>query len=143
MIVVRVLGDVFSTGRTPETTYTPRVGDDPDAGTFDDQLRRKARRRNGGVMQHRLWRGNGSGIGRRGRLTEPVTAFVGTVATALIQLKPFDPESKGIVERANKFLETSFMPGRRFRSPEDFNTQLADWLPVANSRLSAGSAVAQ
>lgn len=50
MIVVRMLEDVFSTGKTPETTYTPRLGDDPDAGTFDDQLRSKARRRNGGVM---------------------------------------------------------------------------------------------
>ena len=40
-------------------------------------------------------------------------------------------ESKGIVERANRFLETSFMPGRTFRSPDDFNTQLADWLPIA------------
>jgi hypothetical protein len=64
-----------------------------------------------------------------------VTAFVGTVATTLIQLKPYDPESKGIVERANQFLETSFMPGRTFRSPDDFNIQLADWLPIANSRV--------
>lgn len=88
-----------------------------------------------GAIPHRLWWDNESGIGRRGRLTEPVTAFVGTVATTLIQLKPYDPESKGIVERANQFLETSFMPGRTFRSPEDFNTQLANWLPVANSRV--------
>lgn len=43
-----------------------------------------------GAIPHRLWRGNESGIGRRGRLTEPVTAFVGTVATTLIQLKPYD-----------------------------------------------------
>ncbi|WP_185993472.1 Mu transposase domain-containing protein [Rhodococcus sp. KBS0724] len=27
------------------------------------------------------------------------------------------------------------MPGRTFRSPEDFNTQLADWLPIANSQV--------
>jgi len=32
------------------------------------------------------------------------------------------------------FLETSFLPGRRFASPADFNTQLGDWLPVANAR---------
>lgn len=88
-----------------------------------------------GAIPHHLWWDNESGIGRRGRLTEPVTAFVGTVATTLIQLKPFDPESKGIVERANQFLETSFMPGRTFCSPDDFNTQLAEWLPIANSRV--------
>lgn len=87
-----------------------------------------------GEIPHRLWWDNESGIGRRGRLTEPVTSFVGTVATALIQLKPYDPESKCIVERANQYLETSFMPGRRFCSPDDFNTQLANWLPTANSR---------
>ncbi|WP_433202818.1 hypothetical protein ACQP1G_12950 [Nocardia sp. CA-107356] len=50
MMVVRLLEDVFSTGKTPEATYTPRFGQDPEAGTFDDQLRNKARRRSGGVM---------------------------------------------------------------------------------------------
>jgi hypothetical protein len=45
-----------------------------------------------------------------------------------------DPEFKGVVERANQYLETSFLPGRVFASPEDFNAQLAEWLPRANSR---------
>lgn len=40
-----------------------------------------------------------------------------------------------MTERNNGFLETSFLPGRQFVSPTDFNTQLADWLPVANSRI--------
>jgi hypothetical protein len=40
-----------------------------------------------------------------------------------------------VVERANQFLETSFLPGRVFASPEDFNTQLDQWLPKANARL--------
>ncbi|MGU3432621.1 IS21 family transposase [Actinomycetes bacterium M1A6_2h] len=87
-----------------------------------------------GAVPRRLWWDNEAGIGRRGRLTEPVTSFVGTLATSLVQLKPYDPESKGIVERANGYLETSFLPGRSFTSPVDFNTQLAQWLPVANSR---------
>ncbi|MBG6240103.1 enamine deaminase RidA (YjgF/YER057c/UK114 family) [Mycetocola sp. CAN_C7] len=39
-----------------------------------------------------------------------------------------------MVERNNGFLETSFLPGRSFASPEDFNTQLAAWLPRANTR---------
>ena len=39
------------------------------------------------------------------------------------------------MERANRYLETSFLPGRSFTSPADFNTQLADWLAsVANTR---------
>lgn len=37
--------------------------------------------------------------------------------------------------RSHQYLETSFMPGRKFRSPDDFNTQPADWLPIANSRV--------
>ena len=40
-----------------------------------------------------------------------------------------------MVERANQFLETSFLPGRVFASPEDFNNQLGQWLPTANARL--------
>lgn len=39
------------------------------------------------------------------------------------------------MERANGFLETSFMPGRTFTGPADYNEQLAQWLPRANSRL--------
>ena len=45
-----------------------------------------------------------------------------------------DPESKGIVERRNGFFETSFMPGRHFESPDDFNAQFTDWLSTANTR---------
>lgn len=40
-----------------------------------------------------------------------------------------------MVERANRYLETSFLPGRRFGSPADFNTQLIDWLGRANTRM--------
>ena len=47
-------------------------------------------------------------------------------------LPPEDPEAKALVERANGYLETSFMPGRNFTSPADLNAQLADWLPRAN-----------
>ncbi|MGC1209614.1 MAG: IS21 family transposase, partial [Ornithinimicrobium sp.] len=35
----------------------------------------------------------------------------------------------------NQYFETSFLPGRTFASPADFNTQLAQWLPKANSRV--------
>jgi hypothetical protein len=44
-------------------------------------------------------------------------------------------EAKGLVERAHGYLETSFLPGRSFRDPGDFNTQLAAWLPRANNRV--------
>lgn len=38
------------------------------------------------------------------------------------------------MERANQYLETSFLPGRSFTGPADFNNQLAAWLPLANAR---------
>lgn len=85
------------------------------------------------VPRQLLW-DNEAGIGRRGRLADGVAGFTGTLATRLVQAKPFDPETKGIVERMNGFLETSFLPGRAFTSPTDFNTQLAEWLPIGNQR---------
>lgn len=88
-----------------------------------------------GAIPRRLIWDNEAGIGRRNKLAEGVTGFVGTLGTRIVQLKPFDPESKGIVERANQYLETSFLPGRTFVSPADFNEQLAGWLPRANARL--------
>ncbi|GAA3475817.1 Mu transposase domain-containing protein [Streptomyces yanii] len=45
------------------------------------------------------------------------------------------PGGQGPIERANGYLETSFLPGRVFTSPVDFNTQLAAWLEVANRRV--------
>ena len=88
----------------------------------------------GRVPRRLIW-DNEPGIGQRGRLTQAVAAFAGTLATRVIQLRPYDPESKGMVERRNGWLETSFLPGRTFTSPADFNTQLAGWLDLANSRV--------
>jgi transposase len=87
-----------------------------------------------GAVPRRLIWDNEAGIGRGKRHADGVGAFTGTLATTLQRLKPYDPESKGLVERRNGYFETSFMPGRDFASPADFNTQLADWLPRANAR---------
>jgi len=88
----------------------------------------------GGVPKMLVW-DNESGIGQHHRLTVGARGFAGTLGTRIYQTAARDPEAKGIVERANGFLETSFMPGRDFDSPGDYNTQLAGWLPRANSRL--------
>jgi len=49
--------------------------------------------------------------------------------------RPRDPEAKGLVERLHDYLERSFLPGRTFTSPGDFNAQLTTWLAaVANTR---------
>ena len=86
------------------------------------------------VPRRLIW-DNEPGIGRGGRLAAGVAAFTGTLATKIVQLRPNDPESKGIVERRNGFFETSFMPGRSFASPTDFNAQFSDWLDGANRRV--------
>ncbi len=48
--------------------------------------------------------------------------------------RPADPEAKGLLERAHDYLERSFLPGRSFASPADFNTQLGAWLATVNRR---------
>lgn len=76
----------------------------------------------------------GSWRGGRPKLTAEFEAFRGLLGIRVIQCRPRDPEAKGLVERANRYLETSFLPGRSFASPADFNAQLEDWLPRANAR---------
>lgn len=74
---------------------------------------------------------------KRGKavLTQAFQVFRGTLGMGAIVCKPGDPEAKGIVERANGYLETSFLPGRTFTDPADFNAQLKAWLAKANHRV--------
>jgi transposase len=84
-----------------------------------------------------VWDGEGA-IGRwrggRVELTAECQAFRGVLATRVIVCKPADPEAKGLIERAHDYLERSFLPGRSFTGPEDFNAQLQQWLSVVNVR---------
>jgi transposase len=67
-------------------------------------------------------------------LTAECQAFRGCLATKVIICRPADPEAKGLIERAHDYLERSFLPGRGFASPADFNAQLAGWVGVVNHR---------
>jgi transposase len=85
-----------------------------------------------------VWDGEAAVGRRRGKatvLTRDTHAFRGTLGAKVHICAPADPEAKGLVERANGYLETSFLPGRSFASPADFNIQLDDWLVLANSRV--------
>ncbi len=73
--------------------------------------------------------------GGRAELTGQCQAFRGTLGAKVIVCKPADPEAKGLIERAHDYLERSFLPGRSFDSPSDFNTQLQHWLGVVNTRI--------
>jgi transposase len=91
----------------------------------------------GAVPRVLVWDGEGA-IGRwrggRVELTTECQSFRGTLATKVLVLKPREPEHKGIIERAHDYLERSFLPGRSFASPADFNAQLQQWLQIVNAR---------
>jgi transposase len=93
----------------------------------------------------RVGRGaQGAGLGRRRRdrslarpaqRTDPgLSGLRGTLAAKVLICRPGDPEAKGLVERFHDYLERSFLPGRTFCSPADFNDQLGRWLAGANTR---------
>ena len=91
----------------------------------------------GAVPRVLVWDGEGA-IGRwrggRSELTAECQAFRGTLAAKVIVCRPADPEAKGLIERAHDYLERSFLPGRVFASPAEFNSQLGDWLATVNTR---------
>jgi transposase len=91
----------------------------------------------GAVPRVLVWDGEGA-IGRwragKPELTGECQAFRGTLGAKVIVCKPADPEAKGLVERAHDYLERSFLPGRSFAGPADFNAQLQRWLSVVNTR---------
>jgi transposase len=91
----------------------------------------------GAVPRVLVWDGEAA-VGRwrprQPELTAACQAFRGVLGTKVIICKPADPEAKGIIERLHDYLESSFLPGRRFDSPADFNTQLSGWLQLANRR---------
>jgi transposase len=92
----------------------------------------------GAVPRVLVWDGEGA-IGRwrggRSELTAQCQGFRGTLGTKVIICRPADPEAKGLIERAHDYLERSFLPGRTFTSPADFNAQLAGWLATVNRRV--------
>ena len=91
----------------------------------------------GAVPRLYVWDNEG-GVGRYGganpKLTRQFEILRGLFGTRIYVCKPRDPEAKGKVERTNGYFETSFLPGRRFTGPRDFNEQLAGWLVRANPR---------
>jgi transposase len=91
----------------------------------------------GAVPRTLVWDGEGAvGKYRRGApaLTAGTQAFRGVLGAKVVICKPADPEAKGLLERVHGYLETSFLPGRSFAGPADFNTQLGGFFAQANRR---------
>jgi Mu transposase, C-terminal domain len=57
------------------------------------------------------------------RLVEPVVALLGQLAIKQIPLRPAFPEGKGFIERAIRYLETSFLPLRTFADIADLQSR--------------------
>jgi transposase len=91
----------------------------------------------GGVPKLLVWDGEGA-VGRwrpkESALTAQCQAFRGVLGTKVYVCKPADPEAKGMLERFHDYLERSFLPGRKFSGPEDFNIQLGEFVAKANTR---------
>lgn len=91
----------------------------------------------GAVPRALVWDGEGAvGRYRRGGsvLTADTHAFRGVLGTKVVICKPADPEAKGLLERVHGYLETSFLPGRSFTGPAEFNAQLSGFFAQANRR---------
>jgi transposase len=91
----------------------------------------------GAVPRTLVWDGEGA-VGRYrpggAALTAGTQAFRGVLGAKVIICKPADPEAKGLLERVHGYLETSFLPGRSFTGPADFNAQLGEFFTRANRR---------
>jgi hypothetical protein len=98
----------------------------------------------GALPRRVVWDQEGAiGQWRGGRqvFTAEFQSFRGTLGIGAQLCQRGDPEAKGLIERANGYFETSFLPGRQFESVADFNAQFTGWLRRANQRIHATTKV--
>jgi transposase len=86
-----------------------------------------------------VWDREGALHAGEGRPSEAFAAFCGRLRVGWHLCKAHDPQAKGLVERLQGYLETSFEPGRRFANELDFAEQLDAWFDTrANRRFHRG-----
>lgn len=66
-------------------------------------------------------------VPRTRRVNDEIASLLGHLAIRPVVLPPRKPTSKGAVERANGYLETSFLPLRSFSSLTDLQLQHDEW----------------
>lgn len=90
----------------------------------------------GALPRTLVWDREGALHAGQGRPTDVFAAFCGQLKLGWRFLEPRDPQSKGVVERLQGYLETSFEPGRSFVGELDFQEQLERWFAErANARF--------
>jgi transposase len=88
----------------------------------------------GALPQLLVWDREGALHAGEGRPTDVYAAFCGQLRIDWHFCAPADPESKGLVERLQGYLETNFEPGRLFANELDYQLQLDAWFEQANAR---------
>ena len=82
----------------------------------------------GGLPRAAVFDRDSSIVVPRSRRVHPeVAALLGALGMRAIVLPPASPESKGVVERTNGYLETSFLPARTFADLSDLQGQADEW----------------
>jgi transposase len=84
-------------------------------------------RKLGALPERLVWDREGALHAGGGHPAEPFAAFCGQLGVGWRFLEAKDPQSKGVVERLQGYLETSFEPGRSFANDLDFQEQLDQW----------------
>jgi transposase len=93
----------------------------------------------GALPEVLVWDREGALHARGGRPSEEFAAFCGQLGVGWHFCEPADPEAKGVVERLQGFIETSFEPARTFANHLDFQDQLDRWFSDrANARTHRG-----
>lgn len=93
----------------------------------------------GAIPRTLVWDREGALHAGDGRPTEPLARFCGELRCDWHLCEAADPQAKGVVERLQGFIETSFEPGRAFANHLDFQSQLDRWFTErANPRFHRG-----
>ena len=93
----------------------------------------------GGLPGTLVWDREGALHGGGGRPSDAFAALCGRLRVGWHFCEPADPQAKGVVERLQGYMETSFEPGRAFANELDFAEQLDAWFDTrANLRIHRG-----
>ncbi len=92
----------------------------------------------GALPKTLVWDREGALHAGAGRPTDAFAALCGRLRVGWHFCGPADPQAKGIVERLQGYMETSFEPGRAFANEIDFAEQLDAWFDKANARSHRG-----
>jgi hypothetical protein len=89
----------------------------------------------GALPETLVWDREGAIHAGGGQPTDAFAAFCGALPVGWLILEARDPEAKGALERAHRFMRTNFEPGRSFANELDFQLQLDGWCDRVNRRV--------